>query len=188
MDTNTCVRISIELFVHQREPPLNYFLGGCRPIREGELRNFHAWIKIVNYCFTIWDDLQWIVITNKETETDEYLAEHKIPILRNIFKEDSWPLRLFPPNNPRTKIDWLIISPNISIVCVESNFWHHFCKGPQCGRLGLLRKRDGRRGAPEAAWCTCPSSHPGNVKRVNIVCPVSASVVFIFTWELFLDW
>ena len=55
-------------------------------------------------------------------------------------------------------------------MCVKRNFWHHFCKGPQCGRLGLWHRQGGRRGAPEAAWCTCPSSHPENTGLRSCVC------------------
>ena len=55
-------------------------------------------------------------------------------------------------------------------LCVERNFWHHFCKGPQCGRLGLWHRQGGRRGAPEAAWCTCPSSHPEIRRLRSCIC------------------
>jgi len=42
VDSDACFRISLELSVDQREPPLNDFLGGRGPIREGELRHSHT--------------------------------------------------------------------------------------------------------------------------------------------------
>jgi len=42
VDSDACFRISLELCVHEREPPLNYFLSGRRPVGERELRHCHA--------------------------------------------------------------------------------------------------------------------------------------------------
>ena len=53
MDSYACFRISLELGVDQREPPLNYFLSGRRPVGEGELRHSHAWVQLGQDCSTI---------------------------------------------------------------------------------------------------------------------------------------
>lgn len=53
VDSDACFRISLELSVDQREPPLNDFLGGRRPIREGELRHSHTWVQLGQHCLTI---------------------------------------------------------------------------------------------------------------------------------------
>lgn len=42
VDSYACFRISLELCVHQREPPLNNLLGWGRPVRKGELGHSHA--------------------------------------------------------------------------------------------------------------------------------------------------
>jgi len=42
VDSYACFRISLELCVDQREPPLNYFLSRGRTVREGELRHCYA--------------------------------------------------------------------------------------------------------------------------------------------------
>lgn len=42
VDSYACFRISLELCVHQREPPLDYLLGWGRPVRKGELGHSHA--------------------------------------------------------------------------------------------------------------------------------------------------
>jgi len=42
VNSYACFRISLELGVDQREPPLDDLLGGRRPVREGELRHGHT--------------------------------------------------------------------------------------------------------------------------------------------------
>ena len=139
VDSYACFRISLELGVDQREPPLNYFLSGRRPVGEGELRHSHAWVQLGQDCSTILIMCLWYVSLVVEWAQKKSCSAVKV----FIWREKCWWLKRSLSNkNTKCPIDahchrYCRRDPRITKDCIEVlqilSFWVFF-------DFGKLRK------------------------------------------------